>query len=173
MKVFSSRGSAILNIITILLVAVAMFVIFQPEYARKKMRRNFLAAVRAAEELYNAAQTYYIAHNAWPSAAADIHNRVDAKLISSWEISDGKYSCELAYGRGDKPINDIRCSPVGKYATVMFYQVILSESALNKRFCWAVKTNKEAKEMCQHIGGIFSHEVGGRAVPYAVYLIKQ
>ena len=173
MKVFSSRGSAVLNVITLLLVAVAMFAIFQPEYARKKMRKNFLAAVRAGEDLASAAQTYYIANNAWPSAAADIHNRVDAKLISSWEISDGKYSCELAYGRGDKPINDIRCSPVGKYATVMFYQVILSESALDKRFCWAVKTNKEAREMCELIGGTFYREVGGRSVPFAVYLIRQ
>lgn len=172
MKNILVRGSVVLNIITILLLAVMVLAIARPRYEHAKLKRNFTAAMEAGEDLYNAAQTYYIERRMWPAAATDLRPGADAKYISDWVIGNKIFSCEIAYGRGDRNTNDIRCSPMGKYASAVFYQIVLSDRQLNQRFCWAAKVNKEANDMCKEIGGVFSRDVAGRATPLSVYVVK-
>lgn len=173
MKILFSRGSVVLNIITVLLFAGLAVAVGLPRYEQAKFKRNFSAAIQAGEALYNVAQTYYIERGAWPAAVADLRTELPAPRTSDWSVGTKQFSCELAYGRGERATNDIQCAPMGKFSSAIFYQIVLAENRLNQRYCWAVKTNKPANEMCRSIGGFFSHNVAGRATPFSVYTIQQ
>ncbi|MCQ2410860.1 MAG: hypothetical protein MJ053_05205 [Elusimicrobiaceae bacterium] len=174
MKKVFSRGSVILNVITVLLLVLAAVVIFYPKYEDAKFHKRFAAAVDAGESLYNAAQTFFIRNGSWPVSASDLRGALtEAKLISDWEIGNKIYSCKIEYGRGDRPNNDIQCSPMGKYASAIFYQIMLSGQSFGQRFCWAVKTNAKANAMCKEKGGVFMREIAGRATPFVIYKLPQ
>ncbi len=167
------RGSAVLlNIITVILVGVLLFVLWYPRHEQRKLTKNFNAAIQAAEKLYDLSKTFYIEHNRWPSAMSELKNSLDAKPVSAWEIANKVYSCELAYGRGDQSRNEIKCSPIGKYASVLSYQIVLSDANLHKRYCQAVKTNPKANEMCKKVGGVFSHNKAGGVVS-SIYVVQR
>ena len=169
----SVRGSAVLlNVITVILIGVFVFVLWYPRHETIKLKKNFNAAIQAAEKVYEAAKTYYIEKNVWPSAMAELKVPVDAKAVSSWEISNKKFSCELAYGRGDQSRNEIKCSPIGKYASVLSYHIVLSGNSLHQRYCEAAKTNERANQMCKEIGGVFSHNRAGGVV-LSIYIIQR
>lgn len=167
------RGSAVLlNVITVILIGLFVFVVWYPRHESIKLKKNFNASVQAAEKLYEAAKTFYIERGGWPSAMAELKVTLDAKPVSSWEIANKIYSCELSYGRGDKNRNEIKCSPIGKYASVLSYHVVLSGNNLHQRYCEAVKTNEKANQMCREIGGVFSHNRAGGA-SLSIYVIQR
>ena len=174
MKQNHVRGSAVLlNIVTVLLLLLLVWVVGYPKYEQAKLKKNFSAAVEAGEVLHNAAQTFYIERRVWPSAMSDLQTNLDAKKVSDWEIANKKYSCELSYGQGNRNKNDIVCSPVGKYASALHYQIVLSGNALRKRFCQAIKTNQKANDMCKSIGGVFSHNVAGDGTTISIYVVQR
>ena len=174
MKKNYTRGSAVLlNIITVVLLLVFVWVLGYPKYEQAKLKKNFNAAINAGEALYNAAQTFYIEHRTWPSAVTDLRVNLDAKRVSDWEIANKIYSCELSYGRGDRTRNDIQCAPIGKYASALKYQVVLAGNALHKRFCRALKTNQKANDMCKAIGGTFSHNIAGDGTTISIYVVQR
>ncbi len=173
MKYISARGAVILNTVAILLILVTVGLFLRPYYEHYMLQKAFSSVMKAGDNLYNAAQTYHIGKGAWPTSASDLRDHLgDAKLVSDWVVGDKIYSCELAYGRGDRTTNNIVCSARGKYSKVLQYQIPLSDKKLNQRYCWALKTNKNANHICKEAGGIFSHAVGGQAVPYRVYRIE-
>lgn len=168
----SVRGSAVLlNVVTVILIGVFIFVLWYPRHETIKLKKNFNAAVYAADRIYEAAKTYYIEKHTWPSAMAELNVSLDAQPVSSWEIANKKYSCELAYGRGDQNRNEIKCVPIGKYASVLSYHIILSGNNLRQRYCEAVKTNDKANQMCKEIGGVFSHNRAGGSV-VSIYVVQ-
>lgn len=174
MKQNYARGSAVLlNIVTVLLLLMLAWVVGYPKYEQAKLKKNFKAAIDAGEVLYNAAQTYYIERRTWPTAMLDLRTNLDAKRVSDWEIANKKFSCELSYGRGERNRNDIRCAPIGKYASALHYQIVLSGNALHKRFCQALKTNQKANDMCKAIGGTFSHNMMGDGTTISVYVVNK
>ncbi|WP_428048580.1 hypothetical protein [Candidatus Avelusimicrobium caledoniensis] len=174
MKTNYVRGSAVLlNIITVLLLLLFAWVVGYPKYEQAKLKKNFKAAIDAGEVLYNAAQTFYIEKHIWPAAVSDLRTNLDAKRISDWEIANKNFSCELSYGQGMRNKNDIRCSPIGKYASALHYQIVLSGNTLHKRFCQAIKTNQKANDMCKAIGGTFSHNMAGDGTTISVYVVNK
>ena len=173
MKHISARGSVILKAVVALLILAEAWWLLRPYYEHYMLQRAFSSVMRAGDDLYTAAQSYYIEKGTWPSSAFDLRDNLGTgKLVSDWVVGDKIYSCELAYGRGDRTTNNIVCSARGKYSKVLQYQIPLSDKKLNQRYCWALKTNKNANHICKEAGGIFSHAVGGQAVPYRVYRIE-
>lgn len=168
------RGASVMmNIVTVLLLLLFVWVVGYPKYEQAKLKKNFKAAVDAAETLYNAAQTYYIEQHKWPTAVTDLRVNLDAKIVSDWEMASKKFSCELSYGRGISNQNDIVCSPIGKYASVLHYQIVLSGKSLHQRFCRAAKTNQKANDMCKSIGGVFSQNRAGDGTTISVYVVQK
>ena len=161
------------NLMTVVMLALLAWVVFYPKYAQAKLRKDFNAAIEAGETIYNAAQRYYIQKGIWPSAMGDLSVNIDAKPVSAWEVASKVYSCQLSYGRGDQKRNEISCSPIGKFASVLSYQIVLADNSLHKRYCRATKTNQKANDLCKEIGGVFSHNVAGSATPTSVYVVQQ
>lgn len=161
------------NLMTVVMLAILAWVVIYPKYAHAKLKRDFTTAINAGEVVYEEAQRYYIEKGIWPSAMGDLSVNVDAKPVSAWEIANDIYTCQLAYGRGDQKRNEISCAPMGKFASVLSYQIVLADNSLHKRYCQATKTNQKANAMCKEMGGVFSHNVAGKATPTSVYVIER
>lgn len=174
MSKISARGNILFNSIVILLILTAAGLYLRPYYEHYAMQKAFNAVLKGGNDLYSAAQVYYIAKRVWPSSMLDLRDNLgSAKLVSDWVAGDKHYTCEITYGRGDRPTNDMVCSARGRFKKVLLYQLSLSDKKLNKRYCWAPKSNKTANHICVEAGGVFSHAVGGQAKPYRVYQLKR
>ncbi|MBO7191016.1 MAG: hypothetical protein J6V32_02800 [Elusimicrobiaceae bacterium] len=170
----SARGNVIFSVIAVLLILLAAGLYLRPYYEHYALKKSFSVAMSAGDFLYSLAQTHYIRKGTWPNSASDLRPDINQEqLISDWVIGNKAYSCEIAYGRGDHPFNDIVCSARGKGAKVLLYQILLSERQLNQRYCWALKTNKTANQICTEAGGVFSHLSAGQSVPYRVYRVER
>ena len=173
MKIFSMRGEiSLLHIVILFVVLMTAFCFLYPKYQWKQMKTRFTAAVTAGDALYQNALAYYYNKSVWPSAMSDLEVPKGAKRLSDWEILDDLYTCEMAYGRGDKIQNDIICSPTGKFAKTISYQIVLGDLRASKRLCRASKDDENANKLCQLLGGKYSHTLAGTRPPLLIYTFK-
>ena len=169
MHQFLNQHGQLKLIALVALLSAAAFFLY-PKYEYKQLKKKFRATVDISETLFRQAQNFYMRESRWPTAMSDLPLPDGAKRNGDWEISSDLYTCELAYGRGDKKLNELVCAPKGKYERVLMYQIFLSERPQHRRLCKAKQNAKKLTKLCERQGGKFVYTVSGKP-PLSAYAV--
>ena len=155
----TNKGFTLIELLVVVLIIGILAAIAVPQYQKAVMKADLHKGIPLVESLYQATQTYYLAHGDFPTDidTLDISIPINSSCTKQ-EGSNSRYSCDFGIvGLGDSLSNlqyintnkNLIYVHYLKEVPAPYYQLVFEKDS---KWCFA-KGSKIANEVCQQLGG--------------------
>ena len=157
-----SQGFTLLELLVVVVIIGLLTAISIPQYKKVVLRANLSKGISFVEILYQAQQSYYLAHNTFANNLTDLDISLPQGCTEKLQSTEYTYVCSFGrfYSSGFDSIYFIVSDQSIAYVKHLLDHYVSTAKPkvtlkANKRYCFAKPKKPIAREVCKDIGGVY------------------